>query len=297
MWLWVVLLSPERENGKKNYCCRCHFAGRNQQLLLVYGVGTGYTSPCVMSVYRLCLPGTERPVKRLGHGADSPAAEHRLCEPRCSCVSRNMTSCRGACERKLRVNAPTFPRNCGLFVRLPSPDNGRLELVLVTPVGTQLRNLQAAVSDWSVPLRPKSGRHQPNFVTSRVFVRLRNFPNVRWPRVYIWPNGLRCSAGPPGSGARPSGCGPGPPASSPFYPEECHRFSARAGPVGVSPLTWTVGCARCLFGIQLAGLFCRGNSVYNGPGRHWASWSTTGPIIRAPNVNDGWTVANHALVI
>ena len=40
MWLWVVLLSPERENGKNNYCCRCHFAGRNQQLLLVYGVGT-----------------------------------------------------------------------------------------------------------------------------------------------------------------------------------------------------------------------------------------------------------------
>ncbi|KAK2170761.1 hypothetical protein NP493_1143g01000 [Ridgeia piscesae] len=179
-----------------------------------------------MSVYRLCLPGIQRPVKRIGgHAADSPAAEHWLCEPRSSCVSRNMTPCRGACERKFRVNAPKCSRNCGLFVRPPSPDNGRLQLVLVTPVGTQVgtqidgshdgttglqvRNLPAAVSDWSVPLRPKvsSGarRHQPNCVTSRLFARLRYFPNVRWPRVYIRPNGLRGSAGPPGTD-----CGPGP---------------------------------------------------------------------------------------
>ena len=70
-------------------------------------------------------------------------------------------------------NAPKFYCNCGLFIRLPSPDNGRLQLVLVMPagmqVGTQIgsshdrrtglqvQNLPAAVSDWSVRLRPERG--------------------------------------------------------------------------------------------------------------------------------------------
>ena len=71
------------------------------------------------------------------------------------------------------------------------------------------------------------------------------------------------------------------PASSPFYPEECHRFS------GVSPLTWTAGCARILFGIQLAGLYFVRAVPSNGPGRHWASGSTTGLIIHAPNNVNG----------
>ena len=69
---------------------------------------------------------------------------------------------------------PKFPRNGGLFVRLPFPDKGRLQLVLVTPVGTQvgtqiggsydgktglrLRNLPAAVSDWLAVRRPEFGR-------------------------------------------------------------------------------------------------------------------------------------------
>ena len=61
--------------------------------------------------------------------------------------------------------APTFSRSYGLFVQLSSPDNGRLQLVLVTPVWTQvethfgssqdvrtgfrLRNLPVTGSDWS----------------------------------------------------------------------------------------------------------------------------------------------------
>ena len=68
-------------------------------------------------------------------------------------------------------NAPKFSRNCGLFVRLPSSDNGRLQLVLVKPVGTQVGtqiggshdgrtglrqgNMPAAVTDWSVWLHPE----------------------------------------------------------------------------------------------------------------------------------------------
>ena len=63
-----------------------------------------------------------------------------------------------------RFNAPTYSRSCGLFVRLSFPDNGRLQLVLVKPVGMQvgtqiggsqdvrtgfwLRNLPATGSDW-----------------------------------------------------------------------------------------------------------------------------------------------------
>ena len=59
-----------------------------------------YLTLCeVMSSYSLCIPATERTIKRFGRqGADSPAAENRR-----SCVSLNRAPYRGTCERKLRV--------------------------------------------------------------------------------------------------------------------------------------------------------------------------------------------------
>ena len=66
-----------------------------------------------------------------------------------------------------------------------------------------------------------------------------------------------------------------------------HRFSAWVRPVGVSPLTWTARCAWILYWESnwqdyfLSGQF------------HWTPRSKLG--LRAPN--DGWTIANRALVI
>ena len=50
-----------RRTARKHNCCLCHTAGRNRQILPVYGLGTrvcNVASREVMSGSRLCIPGT-----------------------------------------------------------------------------------------------------------------------------------------------------------------------------------------------------------------------------------------------
>ena len=138
MWLWVVLLSPEQENGNKKLLasvslCRAEPAA-------AAGVRRGHTSPCVKWCASIAcvFPG--------------PNGQSNVSEDTVPIRQQSNTgsaSCKVACrETWPRVvepanansgfDAPKFSRNCDLFVRLPFPDNGKLQLVLVTLVGMQV---------------------------------------------------------------------------------------------------------------------------------------------------------------
>ena len=101
----------------------------------------------------------------------------------------------------------------------------------------QLLNPRAAVFDWL------SGSVGDLRRTGSTSGSPEKRPDLRL-RVSIRPNGvnLRLRPGLRVLGLRASGHRAPilrAPVSSPFDPAECHRFSARAGPAGVSPSTWT----------------------------------------------------------
>ena len=83
----------------------CHAAGRNRQLLQVYGVGTrlrNVASREVMSGNRLCIPGTNVLTPNQPLISVETASIRWLFQPRVDCGSRNRTPCRGAGDGKLR---------------------------------------------------------------------------------------------------------------------------------------------------------------------------------------------------
>ena len=166
-----------------------------------------------MSGYHLCVPGTCWTVKRFGgHGADRkpalPAVKWWRVAKRGPCVMKPANANTG-------FNAPKCSRNCSLFFRLPSPDNGRLHLGRVTPVETQVAtqigglhdgttglrilNLPAAVSDWfsgSVGDLRRMGstsgspKNRPD-LRLRVSIRLNGVNLQHWPG--LWHSGFRPS--------------------------------------------------------------------------------------------------------
>ena len=97
------------------------------------------------------------------------------------------------------------------------------------PLRVQLLNPRAAVTDWL------SGSVGDLCRTGSTSGSPENRPGLPL-RVSIRPNGVNLLLRP---GLRATGLRvPGlrdPALSSPFVPEECHRFSARAGAAGVSP--------------------------------------------------------------
>ena len=274
---------PNRRTARKHVCCQCHFAGSNQQLLLVYGILHLVWSDVRLT--GLCVPGTKRPVKRIrGHGADSPAAEHWLCEPRSSCVLRNMSPCHGACERKLRVNAPKCSRNCG-----------RLQLVLVTQVGTQigsshdrttglqLRNLLVAVTDWSVPLHPKVSSAPGD--TSRTVWRLGFSSGSSISRTF---GVLGYTYGRTVSEVRPVLQAPARSGPAPGL-----RPRLRSIPGGMSPVSAQQGLPDVL-GFSLDSYwrdyFVRA-VLSNGPGRHWPPGAQQGRLFTPPTMVEPLLIA------
>ena len=121
-----------RRTARKHNCCLCHAAGRNRQLLPVYGVGTrlrNVASREVMSGNRLCISGTNvsTPSQPL-ISVDTALIR----QPKTGSSSREWVVGRktGPCvvepaKANSGFNAPNFSCNCRLFVRLPFPKTGR----------------------------------------------------------------------------------------------------------------------------------------------------------------------------